>query len=199
MGISRISNVEGLIHFVSENSTWSPVTVENAASALGYRKSGGLEGLKRLSSWLVECAKHGVSCRPRTSARQLAYRVSSVPPAHWTAAKPLSRFCGIQGFTMYDETVKFFQENRRDITRNLELAAKIIGKDTALMIQGFGIYRGQCPPSCADIYRALDTARIHADLTDLYNVFSWFCLEDISSIWYRYLDNNYPFYASLTA
>jgi hypothetical protein len=54
MGINRISNVEGLIHFVSENSTWSPVTVSNAASALGYRKNGGLESLKRLSSLLAD-------------------------------------------------------------------------------------------------------------------------------------------------
>jgi hypothetical protein len=64
----------------------------------------------------------------------------------------------------------------------------------------FGVYRGQCPPTVKDIHRALrDTARIHGDLTDLYNVFSWFCLEDISAIWYRYLDNNYQFYAYLTA
>jgi hypothetical protein len=100
---------------------------------------------------------------------------------------------------MYYETVKFFRENRRDIVRNIELTAKIIGKDAALMVQGFGVYRGQRPPPISDIYRALcDTAKIHDDLTDLYNVFSWFCLEDISNIWYRYLDNNYPFYTSLT-
>ncbi|MDR1148138.1 MAG: hypothetical protein LBK66_05850 [Spirochaetaceae bacterium] len=168
MKINSISNVGSLINFVSENSTWSPVTVSNAVSALGYRKNGALESLKRLSSCLVDCAKHGAAC-------------------------------GIHGFTMYHETVKFFQENRRDIVRNIELAAKIIGKDDALMIQGFGVYRGQRPPSVSDISRALrDMAKTHGDLTDLYNVFSWFCLEDISNIWYRYLDNNYPFYASLT-
>jgi hypothetical protein len=100
---------------------------------------------------------------------------------------------------MYSETVKFFQENRRDIVRNIGLAAKTLGKETATMVQGFGIYRGQRPPPVSDIYRALrDTARTRDDLADLYNVFSWFCLEDISNIWYRYLDNNYPFYASLT-
>jgi hypothetical protein len=39
------------------------------------------------------------------------------------------------------------------------------------------------PPPVSDIYRALsDTAKTHGDLTDLYNVFSWFCLEDISNI-----------------
>jgi hypothetical protein len=168
MRISNISKVEGLIHFVSENSTWSPVTVSNAVSALGYRKNGALESLKRLSSCLVDCAKHGAAC-------------------------------GIHGFTMYYETVKFFRENRRDIVRNIELAAKTIGKETETMVQGFGVYRGQRPPSVSDISRAIrDASRIYGDLTDLYNVFSWFCLEDISNIWYRYSDNNYSFYASLT-
>jgi hypothetical protein len=168
MRINSISNVEGLIHFVSENSTWSPVTVSNIVAALGYRKNGALESLKRLSSCMVDCAKHGAAC-------------------------------GVHGFTMYHETVKFFRENRRDIVRNIELAAKTIGKEPATMVQGFGVYRGQRPPSVSDISRALrDTAKIQDDLADLYNVFSWFCLEDISNIWYRYLDNNYPFYASLT-
>jgi hypothetical protein len=107
MKINSIKNVSGLITFISENSPWSPVTVSNVICALGCRKNGGLESLKRLS-------------------------------------------------------------------------AKIIGEDTVKMIQEFGIYRGQRPPSYAEIYRALrDTARIHADLTELYNVFSWFCLEYI--------------------
>ncbi|MDR1147764.1 MAG: hypothetical protein LBK66_03955, partial [Spirochaetaceae bacterium] len=83
--------------------------------------------------------------------------------------------------------------------RNIELAAKIIGKETETMVQGFGVYRGQRPPSVSDISRAIrDASRTYGDLTDLYNVFSWFCLEDIANIWYRYLDNNYQFYASLT-
>ncbi|MDR1203458.1 MAG: hypothetical protein LBL58_17765 [Tannerellaceae bacterium] len=120
MRINNISNVEGLIHFVSENSTWSPVTISNAVSALGYRKNGALESLKGLSSCLVDCPKHGAAC-------------------------------GIQGFTMYNETVKFFRENRRDIVRNIELTAKTIGKETETMIQGFGVYRGQHPPSISDI------------------------------------------------
>jgi hypothetical protein len=157
MGINRISNIEGFINFVNENPTWSPVTVGNVVNSLGYRKNGGLEQLKQLSLCLVDCAKHGAAC-------------------------------GIHGFTMYDETVRFFQQNRKDIVRNLEAAAKNIGGDTAEMIRDFGVYRGQCPPTVKDIHRALrDTARIHGDLTDLYNVFSWFCLEDISAIWYRYL------------
>jgi hypothetical protein len=57
MGINRISNIEGFIHLVSENSTWSQVTVGNVVNALGYRKNGGLEQLKQQWSYLVDCAK----------------------------------------------------------------------------------------------------------------------------------------------
>jgi hypothetical protein len=128
MKINNIKNISGLITFISENSGWSPVTVANAASALGYRKNGGLGSLKGLSSLLVDCAKHGAGC-------------------------------GIHGFMMYYETVKFFQENRRDIVLNIELSAKTLGKDTATMVRGFGVYRGQRPPPVSDIYRAVNGYR----------------------------------------
>jgi hypothetical protein len=169
MGINNIKNVSGFITFISENSSWSPVTVSNVISALGYRKNDGMESLKGLSSNLVDCAKNGANT-------------------------------GFTGFTMYCETVKFFQENRGDIVRNIELSAKIIGRDTVKMVQSFGIYRREKPPAPEQIKRALlDTSKIHDDLTDLYNVFAWFCLEDVSNIWYMYLYNNTSLYAALTA
>jgi hypothetical protein len=156
MGINNITNVSGLITLISESTAWSPVTVANVTSALGYRKNGGLESLKKLSGNFVDCARYGANS-------------------------------GITGFTMYEETVKFFSENRRDITKNIELSAKILGKDAVKMIQGFGIYRHEKPPAPKDIARALwDTSKIHDELSGLYNVFSWFCLEDIAHIWHRY-------------
>ena len=167
MGINNIKNVSGLITLISENSAWSPVTVENVVSALGYRKTGGLESLKKLSSNLINCARYGASY-------------------------------GFTGFTMYEETVKFFSENRRDITKNIELSAKILCKDAVKMIQNFEIYRNGKPPASKEVEKALwNTSGIHDDLLGLYNVFSWFCLEDISKIWHRYMVDNYSFYESL--
>jgi hypothetical protein len=57
---NNISNVQDLVHYVSNNSTWSAITVCNAITALGYRGSGGLENLKGLSATLADYAKHGV-------------------------------------------------------------------------------------------------------------------------------------------
>jgi hypothetical protein len=56
---NNISNVQGLVRYISGNSSWSAVTVCNVATALGYSSNGGLESLKSLSANLANCAKHG--------------------------------------------------------------------------------------------------------------------------------------------
>jgi hypothetical protein len=67
MKINNIKNVSGLITFISENSGWSPVTVANAASALGYRKTAGWKALKGF--------RHASLILPST-ARAAAFTVS---------------------------------------------------------------------------------------------------------------------------
>jgi hypothetical protein len=68
------------------------------------------------------------------------------------------------------------------------------------MVQGFGVFRYTPPPTAGKIGTALwDTGRVHESLTTLYNVFSWFCLEEISHIWYQYLEDNPDYYAELSA
>jgi hypothetical protein len=72
--------------------------------------------------------------------------------------------------------------------------------DIIKMVQHFGVFRYDTIPSAADIGRALwDTEKMYDDLTTLYNAFSWFCLEEISYIWYRYLEDNPDYYTALTA
>jgi hypothetical protein len=164
----NIKNVSGLITYISENSAWSPVTVSNVVSALGYRKNGGLESLKELSSYLLSCAKHGADC-------------------------------GFHGFTMYYETVKFFRENRKDIIRNLQQCADECGVRVIELVKNFGIYRRQQPPEAEKIGCAIYSQHINDDLWDLYNLFSWFCLESVSNIWADYLENNYQFKVSISA
>jgi hypothetical protein len=68
------------------------------------------------------------------------------------------------------------------------------------MVKNFGIFRKQETPTSGEIGRAIwDTQFLHDDLTNLYNVFSWFCLEEIANFWYNNLENNRQFYASLSA
>jgi hypothetical protein len=59
MRIAKIKNIQGLISYVTENSSWQAATVHRVIIALGYRSTGGLESLKSLSSNLADCAKHG--------------------------------------------------------------------------------------------------------------------------------------------
>jgi hypothetical protein len=164
-----IVNVQGLIAYIGNNSEWSTVTIRNVINALGFRSNGGLESLKGLSTNLADCSKHGADG-------------------------------GFPGFIYYCDTLSFFRRNRQDIVKNLELTAKELGEDIIGMVQGFGVFRYETPPSVNDIGRALwDTGTLKENLTSLYNVFAWFALEEISRVWFRYLEDNPAYYAELSA
>jgi hypothetical protein len=169
MYTAKIKNIQGLISYVKENSAWQTDTIHHVITALGYRNNGGLESLKNLSTNFEDCAKHGADG-------------------------------GFPGFIYYCDTLAFFRRNRQDIIKNLELMAEELGQDIISMVQGFGVFRYGAPPAVNDIGRALwGTGALKDDLTSLYNVFAWFCLEEISHVWYRYLEDNPAYYAELSA
>jgi hypothetical protein len=169
MRTAHIENIQGFITYVKENSSWQTATVHHVITALGYRSNGGLESLKSLSANLADCAKHGADG-------------------------------GFPGFTYYSDTLAFFRRNREDIVKNLELLAGELGEDIIGMVQGFGVFRHETPPTAASIGRALwGISTLQEDLTNLYNVFAWFCLEEISHVWYRHLEDNPDYYAGLSA
>jgi hypothetical protein len=155
--------------FLVRNSAWQTDTIHHVITALGYRNTGGLESLKNLSSNLADCAKHGADG-------------------------------GFPGFTYYSDTLAFFRRNREDIIKNLELLAGELGQDIISMVQGFGVFRHETPPTAASIGQALwGMGKLKDDLTSLYNVFAWFALEEISRVWFRYLEDNPAYYAELSA
>jgi hypothetical protein len=128
-----------------------------------------LESLKSLSANLADCAKHGADG-------------------------------GFPGFTYYSDTLAFFRRNRKDIIKNLELTAEESGEDIISMVRNFSIFRYDTPPALSSIGRTLwGMGKLQDDLTSLYNVFFWFCLEEISHIWYRYLEDNPDYYTELSA
>jgi hypothetical protein len=169
IGHKKITNVQGLMAYIGNNSAWSTVTIRNVITALGYRSNGGLESLKGLSGSLADCAKHGADG-------------------------------GFPGFIYYCDTLSFFRRNRQDIVKNLELTAEELGEDIISMVQGFGVFRYETPPTPAEVGRALwGAGTLKDDLTSLYNVFAWFALEEISRVWFRYLEDNPAYYAELSA
>ena len=169
MCTTKINNVQGLITYVKNNSSWSAATIRNVITALGYNPNGGRESLVGLSGNLEDCAKYGAD----------------------------GGFCG---FIYYQETIAFFLHNRKDIVKNLEISANELGEDIIKMVRNFGVFRHSPPPATGEIGKALwDTGKVQDNLTSLYNVFAWFCLEEISHIWYRYLEDNPDYYAELSA
>ncbi|GHV38310.1 hypothetical protein AGMMS50268_37070 [Spirochaetia bacterium] len=165
-----ITTIQDVTSYIKNNSSWSEATIQNVFISLGYSpKDQRRESFRELSGNLADCSKHGADG-------------------------------GFSGFCYHSETIAFFMHNRRDILKNLELLAGDLGEDIIKMVQGFGVFRSAMPPSAGEVGKALwDTGKVQENLTELYNVFSWFCLEEISHVWYRYLEDNPAYYAKLTA
>jgi hypothetical protein len=169
MSNGKITTVQGLIAYIKNNSSWSAATIRNVITALGYDPNAGRESLVELSGNLADCAKHGADG-------------------------------GFSGFIYHRETIAFFIRNRKDIVKNLEHTAEELGEDIIKMVRNFGVFRYSPPPTAGDIGKAMwDTGKVQDNLTSLYNVFAWFCLEEISHVWYRYLEDNPGYYAELSA
>jgi hypothetical protein len=168
--MKSIATIQGLVRYIKNNSSWSAATIQNVINSLGYNPADDRpESLKELSGNLADCSKHGADG-------------------------------GFSGFCYHSETIAFFLHNRRDIIKNLELMAEELGEDIIKMVQGFGVFRCSTPLTAGEVGKALwDTGKLQDKLTALYNVFSWFCLEEISHTWYRYFEDNPAYYAELTA
>ena len=75
-----------------------------------------------------------------------------------------------------------------------------LGTDIISMVQGFGVFRNSTKPTTDEVGRALWGNVIRGnDLTALYNVFAWYTLEEISSTWLMYLEDNPSVRAALSA
>jgi hypothetical protein len=92
---------------------------------------------------------------------------------------------GFPGFIYYCDTLAFFRRNRQNIVKNIEFMADELGEDIIGMVQGFGVFRYETPPTPAEVGISLwGTGALKDDLTSLYNVFAWFTLEEISHVWF---------------
>ena len=157
----KVKSIHGLVSYIVNNSGFSAQTVSNVVSSLGYRPHGGsANDFKELTITLEDCSRNGAG--------------SEFP-----------------GFKYPSETVPFFKKNRTDIISHMEQTAADMGTDIISMVQGFGVFRHSKKPTLSEVGRALwDKSKTWPELTDLYNVFAWYALEEISHTWYRYLEDN---------
>jgi hypothetical protein len=106
---------------------------------------------------------------------------------------------GFNGFTTTKDTLAFFFENRLNIVSHMEKAAIEFDTDIISMVQNFGIFRNAPKPAISEVGRALWCSTHDYKLTSLYNLFTWYALEEISHTWYRYLEDNPAYFAELSA
>jgi len=155
----KITNIKKLRSYVSHYSSFPESTINNVIKALGYPLTGSGDTFKELSADLVNCAEYGANI-------------------------------GISGFIYYSETIPFYTKNRTAIANHIEQTAAEFGTDIFSMVQNFGVFRNSDKPTPSEIGKALwDKSKTYPDLTDLYNVFAWYALEEVSRTWYRYLED----------
>jgi hypothetical protein len=166
----KISSIHGLQRYIKRFSGFSGRTINSIIIALGYHPlQNTKEDFIELSGIFNDCAEHGANG-------------------------------GFTGFSYYNDTIKFFKNHRTDIIKHMEQTAAELGTDIISMVQNFGIFSNKDKPSISQVGKALwDTSKFYKELTDLYNVFSWYTFEEVSRTWYRYLEDNPSVSAKLAA
>jgi hypothetical protein len=156
-----ISTIRGLCRYIKLHSNFSGRTINSVIIELGFHPLHGTNNeFKELSGILKDCSTQGADC-------------------------------GFSGFTYYSDTITFFRKHRTDIVQHMEQAAEEMGTNIISMVQNFGVFRHGDMPSPSEIGRAIwDSSKKWSDLTDLYNVFAWYALEEVSRTWHRYLEEN---------
>jgi hypothetical protein len=165
-----IKSIHGLVSYLVSYSGFSNKTVNSVITSLGYNPhKANAAEFKELSGTLQDCSKHGADG-------------------------------GFSGFINYSDTIPFFKKHRLDIVAHMEQTAADMGTDIISMIQNFGVFRYSDKPTPSEVGHALwDKSKEWPELTDLYNVFAWYALEEISHTWNRYLEDNPGYRAELSA
>ena len=93
---------------------------------------------------------------------------------------------GFTGFIYYTETAKFWRTNRAAIYRLMQYDADGLGANIFEMVSHFRTIEGYTPE---EIGRAL-FGNYSDDLTQIYNTFAWFALEEVAYRFGEYLYEN---------
>jgi hypothetical protein len=157
-----ISTIHGLQRYLKRYSGFTGKTINSVIIALGYHPlHGTAKDFKELSGVFVDCSKHGADA-------------------------------GFTGFSYYTDTVSFYTKHRRDIINNMEHIAEKLETDVITMVLNFKEFRNNdYAPNPSEVGKALwDTSINYSDYTELYNVFAWYTLEEVSRTWHKYLIDN---------
>ena len=98
--------------------------------------------------------------------------------------------CGFTGFSYPTDTIAFFRKHRKDIVSHMERTATESCIDIITLIQGFGVFCNSEKPAISEVGKALWDSHYNPELNNLYNVFAWYTLEEVSHTWRRYLEDH---------
>jgi hypothetical protein len=157
-----IKSIRGLKSYIKQNSNFSNKIITNIVWALGYnpRHQSTVQDFKELSAILEKCSKYGVDIN-------------------------------FKEFIFYSKTISFFIGHRKDIASHFEKIALELKTDIVSYIQSIEIFRNTVKPTALDISKALwNNNSYWTELKELYNIFAWYVLEEISRTWNRYLEEN---------
>ena len=88
---------------------------------------------------------------------------------------------GFGGFIYYNETVKFFDDNKDSIMEMAQNMAESLGEDTMTMISNFNCIKdlGLKP---TDIAKIVYSNEEHEDSTQVKNALAWYALEETAQV-----------------
>lgn len=129
-----------------------------------------------------------LSAVAKTVIKQLGgYFPESLEALQNVSASPCGAAGGFGGFIYYSETVEYWRKNRKKITLLMEYQAEAIGYENTLeMVQNFNSLQGNYTTD--EIARAL-YGRFDDNLTQIYNTFAWYALEEVAYLWNEFIYN----------
>lgn len=89
---------------------------------------------------------------------------------------------GFPGFTYYNETCKFYADNKDEINQLVENMAEELGEEPISMVQGFNCIKGDFnQKEIAQTMYGNRTKEEENDLCQIDNALAWFALEEIAN------------------
>jgi hypothetical protein len=111
MRIEKITNIQGLIAYVKENSEWQIDTIHHVITALGYRSTGGLKSLWKITPAIMRDCPHNIhSKNPPVSAGGISKQGAIIMQTILTTAHKVAALISHGRYAITVEHIEVFEE-----------------------------------------------------------------------------------------
>ena len=165
----KIKNIQALRVYITKNSGFSALTINNVIAALGFPLKGSKREFFKLSTQFENCAEHGAD-------------MGFPGFIHYSETIPFF----IENRT---DIVKHMEQTASELGTDIISMVQNFGE----------FRNSEKPTSSEVGRAIWDSGKKWPELTSLYNVFAWYALEEVSHTWYRYLEENPSLRAEMAA